>query len=283
MECNIVLFIGLMFYSSFFYLKIESFDLSLYYFLIQSVSSSIFLAFTVLRRNFFFYGSSVILILSLVIKSGLFPLSFWLFNSLNSFSFTFLCFLLRFQKIPLYIFLFNLTSFFLLLLLIMSMVFGSYYLYFSYSPIFMLVRSSIYSCFWLFILYIERSLNFFFFFLVYTSFLFFFFLIYSIKNFQVVMDFDLVFFSFTMLLGLPPARIFFFKSYYMDFIFSWMGRVPFFFIWPIAFFVMLGYVKFMYKRFFFPYFFFKRGVKNFTKVSFFSILLTIITFSLYQE
>lgn len=251
---------------------LEFFSFRLFYFLIQSLGSILFLLSILLQRMSFNFSFELILIFSLILKMGLYPGTFWVFQMGCFFNFRTIYYLLVFQKIPLFILLFTLSPLFLELVLIFSFIYGSLYLFFSTSLIDVFISSSIASTFWVFYLFSSRPNSFFIFLFFYSLILFLFFFLRSkspegICNSRIFNSLLLVL-IFIFLCGLPPISLFFFKIeliYFLIFSYNLIGA---FFIFSFRFVSLFGYLSFFFKNFFFLEFLYCNNDFSFKKISF---------------
>lgn len=246
-EINLISFCLIILIEKSIYVKMDSTNYIIYYFIVQSRASILFLS----NYSFLDWGSIFnrehIFLVSMILKIGLFPLFFWIFTLRRRLSFIRLLILLTFQKIPLFSIIYNLNSHRLELILFFSFIRGRLILLYRNNFLFICISSSIsYS----FILY------FFFFF----SFKFFlgFFLLYRLFLGSMLMllrldsplNRQLLFWCFCFFLGLPPMGLFFFKLLFAQEIYFLFGRLEVLSFWAFTFLGLMGYLKFFYYSFY---------------------------------
>lgn len=246
-EINLISFCLIMLLEKGTLLKMGSSNFVLYYFVIQSSSSILFL------RNFSFldWGSIFniehIFLVSIILKIGLFPLFFWVFTLRGRMGLIRLFILLTFQKIPLFPALFILNSFRLELILFFSFLRGSILLLFRKNFLFICISSSI----------TYRLILYFFFVFSFKLFLGFFFLyrlflrilLRLLKNGEPL-NLSLLFWCFCFFLGLPPIGLFFFKLVLSQELFHYFGSLEVISFWLFTFLGLVGYLKFFYSSFY---------------------------------
>lgn len=251
---------------------LEFFSYRLFYFLVQSLGSVLFLLSILLQRLDLDHSFDLVLVFSLILKIGLYPGTFWVFQMGCFFSFRTMYYLLVFQKIPLFILLFTLSPLFLEAVLILSFIYGSLYLFFSKSLRDVFIRSSIASTFWVFYLFLSRANSFFFFLFFYSLILFLILFIRSkspegicnSKNFNSLLSI----LTFIFLCGLPPMSLFFFKIELIHFLtFGW-SVISLFFVFLFRFISLFGYLSFFFKNFFLLEFLYCNNDFSFKKISF---------------
>lgn len=247
-EINLLLFISIMWIFIDLEFKHSFQDLMLFYFIIQSLSSIFILRDFFLILDFFTFNSNLLFIIAILVKLAIFPFFFWIFKMgsyLNSISLTFI---LRIQKIPFFLVLFNSINFLVLVFIIFSMIAGSIMILYRKNLVFMLICSSVIYRFWIFYIYNIRL----FFFIL-------FFLFYSILIFLVLTIERQLFFNskgwfylliFIFFLGLSPMRLFFFKFYVVNILYSNYDLIELLIFWTFRFISLFGYIKFSHKRFF---------------------------------
>lgn len=235
-EINLINFILILsFFSSKFDLKKE---VSFYYFLIQSLGSLIFL-FSSSIFDSLNLDLDILVLLALRLKLAIFPLFSWFFFLRSSLRSIIFILIITFQKIPIFLILFNFSTNYLSLFLLFSFISGSILIFFRSNVFALLIRSSISRSFWIYLIFLEDNKIFFLFFLFYTLTIFFFFGEESSIH-------NLILFCF--LCGLPPFSLFFFKFFLVNFL-----RFNFFFLFFFILFRfvrLIGYTKFFFFNFF---------------------------------
>lgn len=269
-ELNLLLFIMIIYTFKGIRFKQEIFDLTIFYFLIQSIASILLLRDFFFSEDFFIFNSDLIFILSILIKLGIFPFFYWVFKISNFLNYFSLSLLLTFQKIPFFCILFSSFNSYIFFILFFSFFSGSILVVYRKRFIPLLVASSIRRRFWVFYLFGYRFNFFLFFYLIYRIFLFY---IISCYNYTFKSSlkfwFRLIFFAF--LLGLPPFRLFFFKFSIINSIFLNFGSLDSFLFWGLSFVSLFGYISYTFKRFFWisePY---NRLIKSGAEIFFYLI------------
>lgn len=248
-EINLLLFIGILLSFIGNTYKQEIFDIVLFYFIIQSLSS-IFLL-----RDFFFFDNLVIFKLdiffigSILIKLGIFPFFYWVYkitDFLKSFN---LWILLSLQKIPFFIFLFRRFDKNISVYMLRSLIFGSILIFFSKNFTQILVSSSIILRFLIFFMYEIRIFIYLLFFYFYTNFLFILITSY-LKNGKFNLNLISNLNIYIFLLGLSPFSLFFFKFDLINSFFLNLGFWEVLFFFFFRFLSLFGYMSYSFKIFF---------------------------------
>lgn len=234
-----------------------------------------FKAFLVLSDyDYFLY---YMVIISLILKMGGVPFHLWVYFISTKISMSSVFLLLVMQKLPLIFLGYTFMGLDLLFLLIFSMVYGSFLLFYSNDFFYIIVRSSIMGMFYVYLIFIFGLSIFFLFYFIYR--LTFFYLVNSIIEGLFFFRSSSYFFSisFFLLSGLPPFSIFFFKLGIITFI---SVTFSLFFILLFSFFILfslVGYLRFFYNYFynykFFYYFRFSNFRYYLLVVSFFPLFL----------
>lgn len=245
LEINLIIFCFSFFYRISKSIEFNGFYQGLYYFIVQTLGSIIFLL-----SGLGWFQVREILIISVFFKLGLFPFQIWFFNLISYLPGLSLFLILSFQKLPLFLFLCNNFRTLVLLLFLLNLVIGSIFLFFSKNFVTILGSSSIYSTFWIFTLYFWNFLLFSFFILRY----FFFFFILS-KDSQNLKwksrSFFFYFISLIFLIGYPPFSMFFFKLYGL--ILLGQGSLfILFLVWIFTFLAVISYFYFFLEYFYHP-------------------------------
>lgn len=264
-ELNLLLFLLVMFILE---MKNQDFfHTGLYYFIFQSFGSVLFLLSMVIEKSIFQFYMEWVLILSLVIKIGLYPRSFWVFQIGSHIKIQTLYFLLVIQKIPLFFILFYCSSPFYICLT--SFIFGSVILSYRAELRDLFVSSSL-SSILLFYLIFSQSLK------MFVLFVF----LYSLILYIVFFNFDLNYFVsrntnlpifsviiLSFLRGLPPMRLFFFKFDIVEFLSFSFNSIELLLFWTLRFIGLFGYFKFFFNKFFFFDFLYLNNDFSFLKIS----------------
>lgn len=280
MEVNMVLFTAIIFITRYKDLNQEIFRNCLFYFFVQSLGSFLFVIRFLLSQYSFI--SRRLFGLSLILKIGLFPMHFWVFKfSLLLELVPFILFI-TWQKVPFFFIIFNFFSDFIFILLIINTFIGSIIIWISKSFKSLLVSSSIYSSFWIFILFFYSVNSIFFFFSVYSF--FFLSLNYLGNKINFILDFRHLFYLLFLifLLGLPPFRLFFYKIILSSVLIFEFRLIEILLFWISAFFSLFGYVKLLYRSFFSNFVHYINNEKIFFFKSFFYIRVPLtLVFLLY--
>lgn len=249
LELNIIFFIFIIVSSNSYGENIRFFTKNFYYFLIQTLGSFIFL-FSILISSIEFFFTDMFVTLSIILKIGLYPTHFWVYEISNYLSCLRFNFLVTFQKLPSFIIFFNLNLNFVLFYLFLNIISGSIIIFFSTKLKNLVISSSLYNMVWIFLIFLLRPLLFFLFFFNF----FYFNLILTKEKFIAQLNFTLnrwrtiIFLSMTMLIGLPPLRIFFFKIYVLEILISIANIAIFSIIFVFTLFSVFGYFKFFFIR-----------------------------------
>ena len=250
LELNLIIFVLIITKSSFIFFKTNLYDQCFFYFIIQSLGSILFilsLGFNIIISRYFCF----ILIISIILKLGIFPLQFWFFKLASYITFLPFFLILTFQKIPLFFLIFHLNLELLIIIFIVNLIVGSFFLYTSCSINKILISSSIYSTIWIFLFMIIRLFIFFHFFFNYLIFIF---LIskekiFSLYSLPYVQNKFLYTSSVLFLIGIPPFRLFFLKFYTFNWINITFSIFNVFLIWMFSFIRLIGYFNFFLKSF----------------------------------
>lgn len=276
MELNLLSFSLVLLVDKTFSSKQDRLNYLVFYFLIQSRASILFLSNFCFRDWGSIFNVDNIFLLSLVLKIGLFPLFFWVFRIREALRFLGLFLLLTFQKVPLLIGLFCCDSPILFYVLLLSLISGSLILFFSPRFISIILRSSISYRFIIFLLFIYSFKFFIFFFLTYRFFVF------IALNFFFEKDFlsdRVLFLVFSFFMGLPPLSLFFFKYLFRFEIVSLFGYSELLLFWACRLLRLVGYLKFFYYSFYErSYLYFKGSPLSKTGYLIYFILLSLISF-----
>lgn len=253
LEVNIILFIIILSSTYLNSFKLEFYRICVYYFLIQRLGSIIFLYcfnFDSFSQEFI----SLIFLVSVCLKIGVFPCHFWVFKL--SFYIRNLSFflLLTFQKLPLMVLIFNWTfSPMIFLVLLFNLLVGSLFIFQSNSTVEILLSSSLYNFFWFFL---SSFLGLLFFFLLFLRYSFFLYnickekLIFSFLESSFFQKINYVF-SFIFIFRMPPIRIFFFKFYILNILLDRFSISFLLLIWLAAFTATIGYFKIFFSKIFY--------------------------------
>lgn len=227
--------------------KVDSLNFILYYFIVQSRASILFL------RNFSFsdwggiFNNEHIFLISLILKVGLFPLFFWVFTMGFNLGLMRVFLLLSFQKIPLFSALYSFNSPILETLLFLSFFVGRLILLFRERFLVICISSSIsYTLILYFFFFISYKL-FLGFFLLYRAFLGLALSVYF-KGFSLSPH--LLFWVFCFFLGLPPLGLFFFKLVLSEEFLLFFGPLELIIFWVGTIIGLVGYLKFFYYSFY---------------------------------
>lgn len=269
MEINLLSFSLIFLLDKEFSSKQDRLNYLVFYFLIQSRASILFLS------NFFFrdwgsiFNADHIFLFSIILKIGLFPLFFWVFNISFRLSFIRFFFLFTTQKVPLFLGLFCSGSSLLFLFLLISFFWGRITLLYRKNFIFLIISSSISYRFILF-LFFRYSLSLFLrFFLLYRFFL----ALAIIPFFKGLVSnekFLLLVYSFFM--GLPPLSLFFFKFLFSSELVGSFGFSEMLIFWLLSLAGLVGYLKFFYRSFYEDFSLYTINEFRFKKISFILIV-----------
>lgn len=148
-ELNILIFILVVLFHEVNDNRLSRFRIN--YFLIQSFGSLIMLAVSLERSLVRFECWSIAFLGALILKIGLFPVFYWVFQLGSLLNWLLLGMLLRFQKLPLVLFLGFCESPFFFLLLLVNIGVGCFLIVTSTRIVSLLIRSSIYSTIWFYL------------------------------------------------------------------------------------------------------------------------------------
>lgn len=269
LEVNLLIFLVILYISSSSNLYDARRQQGIYYFCIQSLGSFLFLLS--IFSNFstqFHYRCEFLLIFSILIKIGIFPLHSWAYKISAGIRIVPFFILITTQKIPIFIILFSCNRILVIRILIINIIMGAIYTYFRERIEYLLLSSSIYITIWFYIIFYASSLMFFIIFIFYRIYLWFL-LINSSSPWGYLSTNALIFARFIM--GMPPFRVFFLKFYSFSSIFSLIS--PFYIVlcWLVAFFSLIRYLKFFLIRSF-SYSFNSNTVKTRYQYTFFFFL-----------
>lgn len=246
-ELNLLSFSLILLLDKRFSLKKDRLNYLVFYFLIQSRASILFLS------NFCFgeWGSifnvDMIFLISMILKIGLFPLFFWVYRIRGSLRFTGLFLLLTSQKIPLLLGLFSCRSTITFYILSFSLFSGSLILFFRVDFVSMLISSSISYRFIMYLLFCYSPLLFITFFFIYRGFVFL-----SLSSFfeRSLVSHKFLFIFFSFFIGLPPLRLFFYKYIFSCELTLLTGSSEMLMFWAFRLVSLVGYLKFFYFSFY---------------------------------
>lgn len=242
LEINMFAYILLILFSDLFFNSGFNFNQCLFYFIIQSIGSMLFLLCFLLTQELYL---DFFLVLSIFFKLGLSPFHFWFYKLIYFLPLVGVVFLLTFQKLPLFFLLSEFSNLFFWSGLILNLVVGGFFLYFSNRVMELLASSSIYITFWLLLFYLINFSFFFFFILIYFFYIFLFlrgvFFSHKLIKKNVVS-------SIVFLMGLPPFLLFFFKFYGVLFVRTELNFL-FWVLWIFTFLPVVCYFKFFLSYF----------------------------------
>lgn len=240
MEINIVLFLLLMWINS----KTRFYHL-LFYFLIQSFGSLMVL---ILRMTCVFSTErlvSLIFFIIIFLKMGVFPFYEWVIITSFFLNDKIICLLLRFQKFPLFVLLFNSFNSSLILFFLANLVFGRLMVLSCSRMATMVIFSSIYSTFWFFCSLRVGYIMLLFFM---TQYIFLVWSLFQIKPLSQDKGILSIFVGF-FLIGIPPFFFFFLKYHSLVHLYSDLGMLSLIALWSGTYLTFMGYIKFFMKRF----------------------------------
>lgn len=240
------------------------------YFIIQSLGRFLFLLRIYLKEEIYIFYDLFFLV-SLTLKLGIFPLFFWIVDIGRSLGCIIFILILSVQKIPIFLIFFNIISRFTLLFLFSSLAFGGLIIFFSRNIYDVLIYSSIYSSFWVYLIYLQDLYFYLSFFFIYFISIFF---LVSNRVFSKENIFRVRFFIF--ICGLPPFSIFFFKFFIVYNAFQINLNSFFLLFWTFRFISLIGYFKFFYSIFFLDKFLYLKDKFCFKKISF---LISVVMLS----
>lgn len=242
LELNVLLFVLLLFNWQ------ENPSSQFYYFLVQRFSSFFFLYYAV--SNYLVWDRSVLFLVGLFIKCGFFPFYSWYYKFCMPLGWTSLATVLTIQKLPSLIILFRFYDDIFLYLFLINGLFGSILISTSSHFRSLLVSSSIYIGYWMYLLFSFSIPAFYLFYIAYTLTLFFcLYFVGTCRNSgtRYFMLGLLVLAPF--LSGLPPFNVFFIKYYLLRGVYMSLGTIQFIFMWRITVISILGYFWFFLKKF----------------------------------
>lgn len=217
------------------------------YFKIQSLASLIYLGsglaikadlvhFSDFKRAYL----TVIITLSIIAKLGVPPFHSWTYKFVPSVSSWYCCFLFfTFQKIYLYSIISYVSPLMTLVVIIMCLIVGSFFLFTSSSLIDILISSSIFNSFWFLVFNLYSNSMVYIFFLIYSSSILFF-----CKNFRADTNSKLKVFFSLAILALPPFSVFFMKTRVIIIFSEAFTTFELIFISIFLFIGLCGYVKY---------------------------------------
>lgn len=217
----------------------------LFYFMIQSLGSIVFL--TIVFISFFSFESHIqfLAVLSVILKIGVYPFYSWVLGISSWISSYLIGLLLRMQKIPLFFLMFNFNSHWLLILLCVNLIFGSLIILKSKFITSIIIFSSIYRTFWFFCC---RILDYKAFIIFLIQYLFLVYWLLKENSLSPQRNIYLIFISM-FLIGIPPLSFFFFKFYSIRLILLEFSYYLFFILWLSTFVSFVGYLTFFFKSF----------------------------------
>nr|WIL10306.1 NADH dehydrogenase subunit 2 [Nothopoda sp.] len=176
-----------------------------YYLVIQTMSSIILLTFIVMKDTMYMnmIEMNFITMFLLFFKMGIYPFSFWMYKLTSMNNMTFFMMLVL-QKFPLLILMELLNSEKTIMMLIMNMIIGSLNMMFSKNLKEVLISSSLYSMFWIY-MFINFSMTMF---IMYYSLYFMSMIMLLYKKKEKIL-YPIIF--YLMSVGLPPMGTFFMK------------------------------------------------------------------------
>lgn len=249
LEFNIVIFLIVIVYERDRIKSSESFRQPLYYFLLQSFCSTLFLF--LISQDYIILKEKIILAV-VIFKLGLIPFHFWIFKICEYLSLMPLFFLLNFQKIPLLIFLWNDRYKIVFYILLINLIFGITFLYKRKNITEFLIRSGICFMNWILFILIWNILGFI---LFLSKYFLFNFLFLRLKKFSFYNNYRISFFIKIFLLGVflvgfPPIIFFYYKIYLIKFITLNFNFLFNFLIWIFSFLCLICYFNFFFFNFF---------------------------------
>lgn len=219
-------------------------DRVIYYFFIQSTGSLIYLRLSSFLRCFTF-EITTILILSLLLKLGLPPLCFWVYNLRPYLGVKVFTLLIRIQKLPVIVLLFFLMENYQVLIIFVLIFWGTLNILVRTRLTDLIISSSIYFTRWLFFIFINSYSIFILLYAVYT--LFFFIVVSNNAGYRISnMFYTLI--SYIFFIGLPPLSLFFFKFISLNLLIN-SDLYLLIFIIIITFIATCGYFKFFFVGF----------------------------------
>lgn len=241
LELNVLLFVLLLFNWQ------ENPSSQFYYFLVQRFSSFIFLYYAV--GNYLFWDRSSLFFLGLFIKCGFFPFHSWYYKFCIPLRWVSLATVLSIQKLPSLVILFRFYDNSFLQLFLLNGLFGSFMILSSNYLRALLVSSSIYVGYWMYLLFSFSNLGFLLFYVVYTLTLYIcLYLIGVWRSSESDRSIAGVYILMPFLSGLPPFNVFFIKYYLLRLAYFSLGRIQLLLIWRITFVSVIGYLWFFLKK-----------------------------------
>ena len=234
-------------------------ETALLYFVIQSIGSLLYLTWSSLRGYTRMEVRDNVSILALTLKSGLYPLQFWILTIIEFIRATGVTLILGPQKVPVYLIMFRLGGIFLLWLAKISFFWAAVKINLTRRWAKLMLWSSIYSMIWIIIIYQFRGAIYMVFFFIYTICLYMFCKRFEIKGKGKEIQSRFLIFSFFV--GLPPLSIFFFKVCLMNFGLSWWPRTTIILLWLGIFMASIAYTKIMMANFCLNQDLWKRGLR----------------------
>lgn len=243
LEVRMILFLCLIASEKVFNRELDNFSQSLYYFIIQSISSILLLLFFSMEM---FTSKNILILFLLIIKLGVVPFHFWSYKICQYLRIAPIFVLLNFQKIPIIIFLSEFDFKLILILILVNMIIGCLYLMWSNCLVSFIVSSRICFFSWIIFILFWRILGFILFFFKYLLFNL---ILISLKNCANRLDYRMAYalkliFLTIFVLGLPPFFYFFFKFYLICAILQNGNLSLIFVVWMFSFFCLVAYFNF---------------------------------------
>ena len=248
-EINLILFVFIMVRFIETTYKQEFYDLVIFYFFVQSISSIFLLRDFFFSGDLFIFNCEAIFFLALTLKLGIFPFFFWAFKLCDYLSLFIFWLILTLQKIPFFLIFFSNFNNWLILILVFSFIRGSVLILFSNRFNFIIVSSSVLSTFLIFYIFRLDFLFFFFFFFFYSVRIFLLLKVYF-KDYNSRLNFLVILFLFRFFLGLSPLSLFFFKLSLTTFFSLYASSLELLIFWGFRFLALFGYMKFCYFLFY---------------------------------
>lgn len=207
----------------------ETINQCLFYFIIQATGSILFLISIRIETR-------VIMIISIIIKLGIWPFHNWFIKLLNFTPLLSIIAIITIQKIPLTMLIIEIERKTLLLILYLNIIIGLKIINERKRNLANLLGgSSIYITLWIFIIFLSRTIIFLIMFLIYTIHVRVGCYLLKRRNFSNTSDKKaLIIITITYFIGLPPFSIFFLKYFSLIFL-SKIGLTIFLLIWILTY------------------------------------------------
>lgn len=248
LELNIIIFLMLRFYTIKKTSKFKIIEKIFFYFILQTILSItiIYIFRSIEYKNFGKTEISATMMLILYFKIGIFPFSFWIYKIANIEQSRFYI-LLVLQKLPFFSLIDIIPILPNIIILLLNLTIGTLYLNIRASKTYILISSSIYNIFWIFVILINNTIEFIMYYILYIFLTY----VFLFINFNrlVIRENITVVIIFLFLVRTPPILTFILKYNFIINLLQFNLLLKLY----IVFFVILSiycYMKFFYKYLF---------------------------------